>query len=143
MAKTAYAQPVLLSGTTLEPCTKSTLPNSLRLPSSPRVALLVCEERAAAGPVTPTNKHSRGALVDVVDLDHSAGLQSDDRVATRKRREPVSDYQDGQVPVKALDRRHHSALGLAIESASSLIEHENRGLLVKRPRDTDTLALAS
>src|SRR3954449_1020004 len=78
------------------------------------------------------------------DLDHAPVVQSHDDVGARDCRHPVGDHDDrAAFFAELVERVHHCGLGLIVEGAGGLVEHEDRSLLVDGPRDCEPLALAS
>ena len=78
--------------------------------------------------------------------DHLAGAQSDDALRELARQHHVVDVDDGgKITLLAdlADQPHDLARGLGIEARRRLVDEEQFGILLERPGDTDTLALAS
>src|SRR5688572_2674546 len=76
-------------------------------------------------------------------LDYLAGIEHDETVHARDRRESMCDRDDGlalhEVQQLLLDRE----LDLAIERRGRFVEHENRRVLQDDARQRDALPLAS
>ncbi len=100
--------------------------------------------RRSAPPTAPRSARRRRASSSCVPASATTpGLEDVDAVGVADRREPVRD-DDRRAPSltraqRALDRR----LGLVVDRAGRLVEHEDRGVAHDRPRDRQPLALAA
>src|SRR5688572_29176828 len=82
-------------------------------------------------------------IVITADAKHSSLADLDDLMTVSKRRDPVSDDDDGNVLVERLDGFHHRAFGFVVECARCLVENDYVGLLVERACNTYALALTT
>ena len=55
----------------------------------------------------------------------------------------MGDHDDRARAAERPERAHHGGLGLAVEGAGRLVEHDHVGVVVERPRDADALTLAA
>ena len=76
-------------------------------------------------------------------LDDAAVVEHDDLVGVADGREPVRDRDRRPSLGEPVERLLHEPLGLGVERARRLVEHEDRRVAQDRPRDRDPLLLAA
>ena len=73
----------------------------------------------------------------------SPTLDAQDVVAVLEGRDAVGDHDHCQRVMDGLEGLDELALGVKIEGAGSLVEHQQRWLVVQGPRDADSLTLTA
>ena len=76
-------------------------------------------------------------------LDDAALVEDDDAVGAAHRREAVGDDERRAALHQVREGAGDERLGLGVELRGRLVEDQDRGVLVDRPRDREPLALAA
>src|SRR5262249_25620791 len=76
-------------------------------------------------------------------LDDPPVSQNQYNVGSLNEPQPVRDYQHSLAFHQSVQRLYHFFLRCAVETASRIIKYQNRSVADDRPRDGDSLALAS
>ena len=76
-------------------------------------------------------------------LTYAPVFKEEERIARLHCAQPVGDHHNGPRASDGFYRVHHRGLGLIVQGARCLVEHDNGRITIERPGDADALSLSA